>query len=140
MEAGRAQARLRLRYTLRMTRIVRHALGAWIALLAILFGVLAPTLSHAFVPAKAQPLDFPVCGALGHTADVKAPGFPEPAVYPFKHCPYCIDQHHAPALLPQTMAALVAIGGHVLPSLFYAAPTPLFHWAAPQSRAPPRVS
>jgi hypothetical protein len=50
-----------------MIRIVRHALGAWIALLAILFGALAPTLSHAlvpvFVPARAQPLDFPICGA-----------------------------------------------------------------------------
>jgi hypothetical protein len=131
-----------------MTRIVRHALGASIALLAILFGALAPTLSHAlvpaFVPARAQPLDFPVdfpiCGALGHTVDVKAPGLPEPAVDPFKHCPYCVDQHHAPALLPQAMAALVAIGGHVLPPLFYAAPTPLFQWVAPQSRAPPRVS
>jgi hypothetical protein len=123
-----------------MTRIVRHALCAWIALLAILFGALAPTLSHAFVPARAQPVDFPICGSLGHTAAVKAPGLPEPAGYPFKHCPYCVDQHHAPALLPQAPAALVAIGGHVLPPLFYAAPTPLFHWTAPQSRAPPPVS
>jgi hypothetical protein len=123
-----------------MTRFVRHALTAWIAVLAILFGALAPTLSHALVPAAAQPFEFPVCSAMGHTADVKLPGLPEPAADPSRHCPYCVEQHHAPALLPQAMATLVAISGHVLPPLFYAAPTPLFHWAAPQSRAPPRLS
>ena len=109
-------------------------------MLAILFGALAPTLSHALVPAAAQSLEFPVCSAMGHTAAAKLPGFPEPAADPYKHCPYCVDQHHVPALLPQAITALLAIGGQVLPSLFYAAPTPLFHWAAPQSRAPPRLS
>jgi hypothetical protein len=114
--------------------------SAWIAMLAILFGALAPTLSHAFVPAGGRVVDFPICSAAGHTADVKLPGIPEPAADPFKHCPYCIDQHHVPGLLPQAPAAFVAIGGQILPPLFYTAPTPLFHWAAPQSRAPPRVS
>lgn len=127
-----------------MTRTLQRALTAWIAVLAILFGALAPTLSHALVPAlmpaAAQSLEFPICSAAGHTASVKLPGLPEPAADPAKHCPYCVDQHHAPALLSQSMAALVAIGGHVLPPLFYAAPAPFFHWAAPQSRAPPRLS
>ncbi|QOL49742.1 DUF2946 domain-containing protein [Massilia litorea] len=123
-----------------MTRILQRALTAWIAVLAILFGALAPALSHAFAPAAAQSLEFPICSAVGHTAGVKLPGLPEPAADPSKHCPYCIDQHHAPGLLPQAPAAFVAIGGHILPPLFYSAPTPLFHWAAPQSRAPPRLS
>lgn len=123
-----------------MPRSLRHALTAWIAVLAILFGALAPTLSHAFVPAGGQVVDFPICSAAGHKVDVKLPGVPEAAVDPFKHCPYCIDLHHAPGMLPQASAAFVAIGGHILPPLFYAAPRPLFHWTAPQSRAPPLFS
>jgi hypothetical protein len=123
-----------------MTRIFRRALTAWIAMLAILFGVLAPTLSHAVVPAAAQAVDFPVCSAHAQTADAKTPGLPEPAADFSKHCPYCAGQHHIPGLLPQAFAALAVADGAILPPLFYRAPAPLFHWAAPQSRAPPAVS
>ena len=124
-----------------MIRLFRHALATWIAFLALLFGVLAPTLSHAFTRAGGQAVEFPICSAVGHTAaDVKTAGTPDLGPDPFKHCPCCADQHHAPGLLPQMPATLVAIGGCVLPALFHAAPAPLFHWAAPQSRAPPVVS
>lgn len=113
---------------------------AWLAGLAMLFGALAPTLSHAFVPASAQSIEFPICSAVGHTlTDVKNSTI-DLGPNPFKHCPYCADQHHAPYLLPSTPAALVAIGGAVLPSLFYQAPEPLFHWAATRSRGPPVLS
>jgi len=115
-------------------------LTKWIAMLAILFGALAPTLSHAVVGASAQAVAFPVCSAAGHAApDVKNTGI-DLGVDPFKHCPFCADHHHAPGLLPQSPAAMVIIGGPVLPSLFYQAPEPLFHWAATRSRGPPRVS
>ena len=133
--ASRAQTGLR--YNLRMNRIIRHALSSWIAVFAILFGALAPTLSHAVVRA-AQPVDFPICSA--HAVEVKAPGLPDLGPDPLKHCPYCVDQHHTPGLLPTTSSALFDAGGQLLPSLFYAAPAPLFHWAAPQSRAPPVLS
>ena len=123
-----------------MTRL-RHALTTWIALFALLFGALAPTLSHAFAPAAAQPFEFPICSAVGHTAaNVPASTLPELGHDPFKHCPYCADQHHAPGLLPQTPAALVLVGSPILPSLFYQAPAPLFHWAASRSRGPPALS
>ena len=121
-----------------MTRTLRHALASWIALFAILFGALAPTLSHAFVPAAAQAVEFPICS--DHAVEVKKPGLPELGADPLKHCPYCVDQHHAPGLLPKAFSPLFAVGGQLLPSLFYAAPAPLFQWAAPQSRAPPRLS
>jgi hypothetical protein len=123
-----------------MSRLCRHALTAWIAMLAILFGVLAPTLSHAVVPAAAQAADFPVCRAHTQAADVKAPGLPEPAADFSKHCSYCAGHHHAPGLLPRTPPASVVAGSASFPSLFHEAPAPLFHWAAPQSRAPPRLS
>lgn len=124
-----------------MTRTLRHALATWIAALALLFGALAPALSHAFVRSAGQAIDFPICSAVGHTAaDGQPAGLPDPGPAPVKHCPYCADQHHAPGLLPQAPAVLVAIGGAVLPSLFYQAPEPLFHWAATRSRAPPTVS
>jgi hypothetical protein len=130
-----------------MTRLFRHALTSWIACLAILFGMLAPTLSHAVhtpLQLGAQLVDFPVCHAGGPTtADMRPMGAapdPDRSPGPFQHCPFCSDGHHTPGLLPQTLAALVAVGGPVLPSLFYQAPEPLFHWAAPRSRAPPVVS
>jgi hypothetical protein len=123
-----------------MNRLFRRALTAWIAMIAILFGVLAPTLSHAVVPAAAQAVDFPICSAHAQAVDVKAPGLPKPAVDPAKHCAYCAGQHHAPGLLPQAQPALVVASSAYFPSLFYQAPAPLFHWTAPQSRAPPRLS
>ena len=124
-----------------MPRIFRHAIATWIALFALLFGALAPTLSHAFARAEGPAFEFPVCSATGHTAlGVRPAGLPDLGPDPFKHCPYCADQHHTPGLLPQSPAAPVLVGGPVLPSLFYQAPAPLFHWAATRSRGPPRVS
>jgi hypothetical protein len=124
-----------------MTRHFRHALTAWIACLAILFGALAPAVSHAFVHAAPQPADFPVCSAHGNASgDVKMAGAPDLGADSSRHCPCCFNHHQAPGLLPQTPAALVAIGGPDLPSLFYHASEPLFHWDAPQSRAPPVAS
>lgn len=126
-----------------MHRLRRHLLTSWIACLAILFGALAPAVSHAFTRAAPQEMRFPVCSALGHTADITielAPAGIDPGATPFKHCPFCVDQHHAPGLLPQAPAVLAAVGGAVLPTLFYQAPEPLFPWAATRSRAPPAVS
>jgi hypothetical protein len=123
-----------------MNRLRRHVLTSWIACLAILFGALAPTLSHAVDRAAPQVIVFPICSAAGHTmADI---GLADAGLGtdPLRHCPFCVDQHHAPGLLPQTPAALAAVGGAVLPLLFYQAPEPLFHWAATRSRAPPRIS
>ena len=123
-----------------MTRSARHVLTSWIACLAMLFGALAPGISHAFLRAAPQVADFPICSATGHGAS--QPGSPgiDLGVDPFKHCPFCADQQHTPGLPPAGVASLVAVGGAVLPALFYQSPAPLFHWAAPLSRAPPAVS
>jgi hypothetical protein len=124
-----------------MNRLRRHALTSWIACLAILFGALAPTLSHALNRSAAQPINFPICSAAGHAVPDSTPaGSIDLGADPFKHCPFCADQHHAPGLLPQAPATLAAVSGTSFPSLFYTAPAPLFHWAAPQSRAPPVAS
>ena len=122
-----------------MNRLFRHVLTSWIACLAILFGTLAPALSHAF-PVGSHTIEFPICSAAGHTTVQLNTIDIEPGVAPSQHCPFCTDGHHAPGLLPQTPALLVAVGGPVRPSVFYQAPEPLFHWAATRSRAPPAVS
>ena len=122
-----------------MNRLFRHALTSWIACLAILFGTLAPTLSHA-IPKGPNTADFPICSAAGHKmVDGKTIGI-DPGFDSFRHCPFCTDGHHAPGLLPSTPALLVAVGGPILPALFYKAPEPLFPWAATRSRAPPFLS
>ncbi|MGJ9417666.1 DUF2946 family protein [Massilia sp. CMS3.1] len=124
-----------------MTRLFRHALATWIALLALLFGALAPTLSHAFVRAGGPAIEFPICSAVGHTAaDVKTAGLPDLGPDPFQHCPYCADGHHAPGLLPKSPAVPVVVGSPVHPFLFYQSSEPSFHWAASKSRGPPLVS
>lgn len=120
-----------------MNRRFRHALTSWIASLAILFGMLAPALSQA-LPAAPDTIVFPVCSAAGHAGDLDTGA--DSAATSFKHCPFCTDGHHVPGLLPQAPAALLAVGGPVVPSLFYRAPEPLFHWAATKSRGPPIVS
>lgn len=139
-----------------MRRFSRHLITAWIACLAILFGALAPTLSHAMARAAPDSLDFPICSAAGHTVqevqhayahayantDASKPAgeHTEHGVDPFQHCPCCADQHHSPGLPPSMPAALVAVQGQLRPLLFYTAPTALFQWTAPQSRAPPTLS
>ena len=124
-----------------MNRLRQHALTSWIACLAILFGALAPALSHAFDRSAGQTIVFPICSAAGHAVPGSTPAGPiDLGADPFKHCPFCADQHHAPGLLPQTPATLTAVGEASFPVLFYQAPAPLFHWAAPQSRAPPAAS
>ncbi|QNA99146.1 DUF2946 family protein [Massilia sp. Se16.2.3] len=99
-----------------------------------------PAQSASALPLQpgAQSFGFPICSAAGHAAPVQAGGDDvDPGKGAFTHCPYCADHHHAPALLPQSAGGLLPLGSASHPPLFYTAPEPLFHWAAPLSRAPP---
>jgi hypothetical protein len=121
-------------------------LPAWIALLAFLFGVLAPTVSHAIAASMPQAQAAEVCTSTGiklvaPVLSNKAGPASGAVLKGFMHCDFCATHAGSFALLPQSKLALaVPDGNELFPSLFYQSPTPLFAWTLAKSRAPPAAS
>lgn len=119
----------------------RQALHIWIAVLAILFSALAPTVSHALAKADGDANFLILCTSNGKlvqtplpTDDGKAPASVKVAM---EHCSFCTT-HGAHAALPLAAALpQMTAGRAVYPPLFYLAPAPLAAWAAANPRAPP---
>lgn len=121
----------------------------WIAILAILFAALAPSVSHALAASNragaANPasLAMQICSVAGLVsmdamADPAADKSMDPAKHAFEHCPYCATHAGSFALLPGAAVNIALIEGHDLyPPLFYRAPQPLFSWSAGKPRGPP---
>ncbi|GJJ02011.1 hypothetical protein RugamoR64_25490 [Duganella rhizosphaerae] len=112
----------------------RRTLHIWIAMLAVLFSALAPTVSRALTPAS--PYGYAeICSV---DAARKSPS---PASKVMEHCAYCVTHGGSFALPPQSMASFAVIGGHdYYPPLFYSAPRPLHSWSAAKPRGPPARS
>ncbi|RSZ60442.1 DUF2946 domain-containing protein [Massilia atriviolacea] len=120
------------------------ALACWMAMLAMLMSLLAPTLSHALPgDATAPYLSADICragsAAAADGASVGGEAAPSPHEGKLKHCPYC---HHSNGILllpqapcPLALALSDAPPGARLPD----APKPGFSWTAAQPRGPPRV-
>lgn len=126
-----------------MRKFARQQMIVWFALLGVLFGTLAPALSHAMPSSHPATIEMQICSAAGTTTmfvDVggrEAPA-PDGALHLFDHCPYCSQNGHLPALLPSTQTVLPApalAAGR--PARFYQSATPLFPWTAASPRAPP---
>lgn len=124
------------------TLVKRRTLHAWIALLAILFSAVAPSISHAYAAAAAgKPVE--ICTVDGvkmlisNQGDAKQSGL-DPAMHGMEHCPYCMTHAASFALPPPAASAFAVLGGHDLfPALFYDAPQALFSWTAANPRGPP---
>jgi hypothetical protein len=119
-----------------------RTLQVWIACLAILFGSLAPSISHALAAAGGA-MQIEICTRAGimtmSVSDTAAKKSPLSLTQDhLKHCPCCLA-HEGPLALPPALQLTFAIlGGHDLfPALFYDAPQPLFSWSAANPRAPP---
>lgn len=110
----------------------------WIALLAILFNALAPSISHALAWASQSPYPTAICSASAPaSAQQKAPA---PAPMSMKHCVLCALQGSMDGPLPAVPQPLPALG-LALPSEL---PSPashatLPHWNTAAPRAPPRL-
>ena len=125
----------------------RLALVSWIALLAILFGSLAPSISHAVKVKSTQDVSWAeICSADGirflhvggQLPDSSAPS--EHGLH-MEDCPFCLNHAGAQGLPPSNEYAMpVTASLSMHPPLFYQSPDPLFIWAAAQSRAPPPFS
>jgi uncharacterized protein involved in copper resistance len=127
-------------------------LHVWLACLAILLNVLAPSISHAISQAKhSQTTHLPassmeICSMDGDHSVMAADEQPQapadspdnPHVHAASHCPFCSSHGGNVALPSSAMPALFgSAGAAILPVLFYHAPRPLFAWATAHPRAPP---
>lgn len=129
-----------------MRQFARQQLFVWLALLGVLFGTLAPTISHAMASHHPEMIEMQICSAAGtmtmlvDVGERDAPAL-DPAMHMFDHCPYCSQNGHLPGLLPSTQIVLPAptlSTGY--PDRFYQSATPLFPWTAASPRAPPVLS
>lgn len=119
-------------------RARQRALYLWIALLAMLFSALAPTVSHAIAassPADALAMCSVNDGPLSGMDKDKAPASLK---HGMEHCAFC-TVHSGGDALPTLPAVVLVLdrGRDVYPSLFYTAPQPLHAWSAAHPRAPP---
>lgn len=127
-----------------MHKFVQQQVTAWLAFLAVLFGTLAPTLSHATAQAHLPLIEMQLCSSAGmKTVFVELGEQPAPdrATHLAEHCPYCSQNHHLPALLPAARLVLpIALRANAYPARFYQSATPLLPWSAASARAPPILS
>ena len=131
------------------TRFAKR-LTSWIAILAVVFASLSPSISHAFPAKNNQPTVVQeLCSAQGAKLFVavdlavdtqKAPTQNQAAMH-FEHCPYCATHAGTVAITTSPIALFLAeinatehiqIYAQVLPSSFYL--------VSPPSHAPPAIS
>lgn len=120
----------------------RQSLCLWIAMLAILFSALAPTVSYALAAVSSSADTVEICTVDGYKfvnpSHVDSGKAPAPAKHGMTHCAFCTTHGGAYALTgsPSVILAVEA-GRTIYPPLFYAAPHSLHVWCAANPRAPP---
>lgn len=125
-----------------LTLAKRKTLYLWIAMLAILFGALAPTVSHALSAGQADDSALMLCTVNGYKM-IKLPGSGDDSKAPadaksMQHCAFCTIHGGADAMPASPAVALALSAGRAIyPPLFYNAPRTQHIWSAAQQRAPP---
>ena len=127
-----------------MAQLFKRKFIQWIAILAVVTGSLAPSISQAISVAQdGKGFAVEVCTATGskmtvmlgadHKQDQETKKTNE-------HCPFCI-MHGAYALpVNSTLSFAKPESHHLYPQLFYQSPKPLFAWVSLPSRAPPTLA
>ena len=133
-----------------MFTLYAKRLTSWIAILAVVFASIAPSISHALPVKSNQPtLLQELCSAQGTKRFIaidlavdtqKAPSQNQAPMH-FEHCPYCA-MHAGSTVIPASAITLflaeinatehIKIDAQVLPSSFYQ--------VTPPSHAPPAIS
>ena len=125
-----------------MKRVTRR-FAAWIACFAMIFGALAPSISHALSVSRGE-IWTEICSA-GRTkfvdVSVDRGGVSEPTTQDsihLEHCPFCATHAGSFALPPNSGFTTTLIETQdIYPVLFFQSPQPLPIWTVAQSRAPP---
>ena len=132
-------------------------LASWIAIAAIVFSALAPTIAHAF-PAKNTPQTLwqelytaqgtkliandTIPGSIGQPGSQipTRPSHDKMGMH-FEHCPYCFSHAGSVGLPPATASFLLIATGQTarLAELYIAPVLPLYHQSANPSQAPPSL-
>lgn len=128
--------------TLMSTRPIHRRCAAWLALLAMLWGALVPTLVQAAVSSSDRQGWVEVCSASGVLWVQVDSGAGSPTGQPGSmaddaaHCPWCPMQGAAGLPPGSALATPVCARGPVPAALFFSA-SPAALWSSAQSRAPP---
>jgi hypothetical protein len=132
------------RYNFDMYKFLTQRLViAWIAMLSVLFGALAPAVSQAMVPVSVPGTEeVQICTMEGMKTivivDEDVGKRPAPSSdHMSKHCACCAS--HASIFMPPvvTFALPFLPRSSMRPPLFYQSATPLFAWITPAPRGPP---
>ena len=124
-----------------------HRFAAWLAMLAMLLGALAPTAAQALVAAKGGSDWVQVCSASGmvwmktDAPDSKADGKTDgkSIADAARHCPWCSLQGAA-GLPPAQREQAHALARHAAPAqATIRSATPATPWPTALSRAPPQA-
>lgn len=126
-----------------MKYLIKRQFMHLIAILAILTGSLAPTISQAIAVTDAgKGFTTEICTTSGvkMTQKIGSSDQGEESATANKHCPYCV-MHGAYALPVNNELTFAKPEAHQLyPQLFYQSPKPLFAWVSLPSRAPPSLA
>lgn len=118
---------------------------SWLALLAVLGGAMAPTVSHAL---NSEGGWLEVCTAQGikiiqveSAPGEQGPSDPRHQIH-LEHCPFCVPHAGSLGLRPaaEQVFRLPQDRSSFFPPLFFSAPQSLFVWVSANPRAPPALS
>ncbi len=119
-------------------------MAAWFACIAILLGVLAPSISHALAEARGQSLTWEICRSdsrVGQATVKPIEGQLPVSDDPMAHCAYCLPHGGSDSLLPPQHALPVfASAGAVHAAAFHLAVLPPPQPAIPPARGPPAIA
>lgn len=127
------------------SRPLHHRFAAWLALLAVLWGALVPTLAQAAVSGSDRQGWVEVCSASGvlwlrvdggAEAPTDKPSKPGNMADASAHCPWCPMQGAAGLPPEPAQATTVSVRGGV-PTTAFTSARPAAVWSPTQSRAPP---
>ncbi len=124
-----------------MSNLIKRKFIHLIAILAVLTGSLAPSISQAIsVVQDGKGLAVEVCTTTGVKMTVViADQDSAETTKATEHCPYCV-MHGACDLPVNKELSFAQPEAHQLyPQLFYRSPKPLFAWVSLPSRAPPSL-
>ena len=124
---------------------VHRRFTAWLAMLAMVLGALAPTVAQAVVASSDRAQWVEVCGVTGMVwvkADTGEPAGaehdgPAPMSDASQHCAWCSLHGGSAGLPPLITTAEPPPRQTDLPPAYYRAVTLSGTWAPPQARAPP---
>jgi len=126
------------------TRAKRRTLHIWVAIMAVVFSVLAPSISRALAsPSYARDsYQAEICTAVGYKAASVPAGDEKQRPVPFgqamEQCAFCATHGGSTGLQPPMSMSFNVIDGHDLYlSLFNVAPDAMQFWTAANPRAPP---